>query len=116
MIHFDLWWNPAVEDQATDRAYRIGQTQNVQVYRLICANTFEEKINEIIRSKKDLADVAVNVGESWIGDLSNRQIEEIFTLSTEAAMEERAARERQGEQTPPADSAPEMEAENVAAE
>lgn len=116
VIHFDLWWNPAVEDQATDRAYRIGQTQNVQVYRLICANTFEEKINEIIRSKKDLADVAVNVGESWIGDLSNRQIEEIFTLSTEAAMEERAARERQGEQTPPADSAPEMEAENVAAE
>ncbi|MBO5566458.1 MAG: DEAD/DEAH box helicase family protein [Succinivibrio sp.] len=81
VIHYDLWWNPAVESQATDRAYRIGQKNNVQVYRMICANTFEEKINDIINSKKELADLTVNVGEKWIGDLSNRQIEEIFSLS-----------------------------------
>ena len=81
VIHYDLWWNPAVEAQATDRAYRIGQKNNVQVYRFICANTFEEKINEIINSKKELADLTVNTGEKWIGDLSNRQIEEIFSIS-----------------------------------
>lgn len=97
VIHYDLWWNPAVEDQATDRAYRIGQKNNVQVYRLICANTFEEKINEIISSKKELQDMAVNAGESWIGDLSNRQIEEIFSISTreaEARAEESRAASR----------------------
>lgn len=93
VIHYDLWWNPAVEDQATDRAYRIGQKENVQVYRLICANTFEEKINDIINSKKDLADITVNVGEKWIGDLSNRQIEEIFTFSSEEARKERESQE-----------------------
>lgn len=81
VIHYDLWWNPAVESQATDRAYRIGQKQNVQVYRLICANSFEEKINDMIESKKELAEMTVNVGEKWIGDMSNRQLEEIFTLS-----------------------------------
>ena len=81
VIHYDLWWNPAVEAQATDRAYRIGQKQNVQVYRLICANSFEEKINDMIESKKELAEMTVNVGEKWIGDMSNRQLEEIFTLS-----------------------------------
>lgn len=94
VIHYDLWWNPAVEDQATDRAYRIGQKENVQVYRLICANTFEEKINDIIKSKKDLADIAINVGEKWIGDLSNRQIEEIFAFSTEEAEKEKAQKDR----------------------
>ena len=83
-----------MEDQATDRAYRIGQKENVQVYRLICANTFEEKINDIIKSKKDLADIAINVGEKWIGDLSNRQIEEIFAFSTEEAEKEKAQKDR----------------------
>lgn len=81
VIHFDLWWNPAAESQATDRAYRIGQKQNVEVFRLICANTFEEKINAMIEEKKALADLTVNSGESWIGDLSNRQLDEIFKLS-----------------------------------
>lgn len=81
VIHFDLWWNPAAENQATDRAYRIGQKQNVEVFRLICANTFEEKINAMIEEKKALADLTVNSGESWIGDLSNRQLDEIFKLS-----------------------------------
>ncbi len=80
VVHYDLWWNPAVEAQATDRAYRIGQKQNVQVYRFISENTFEEKINAIIESKKELAELTVNAGENWIGDLSTRQLKDIFTL------------------------------------
>lgn len=80
VIHYDLWWNPAVEAQATDRAYRIGQTSNVMVHRFITKNSFEEKINALIQSKKDLADLTVATGENWIGNLSNKEIKEIFTL------------------------------------
>ncbi len=78
VIHYDLWWNPAVENQATDRAYRIGQHKNVMVHRLICSNTFEEKINEMIRKKRDLAEMTVATGENWIGKMSNSELEEIF--------------------------------------
>ncbi|ANU67229.1 DEAD/DEAH box helicase [Turicimonas muris] len=81
VIHFDLWWNPAVENQATDRAYRIGQKKNVTVYRFITANSFEEKINTLIESKKALAEMTVATGEHWITELDNKQLEEIFTLS-----------------------------------
>lgn len=80
VIHFDLWWNPAVEQQATDRAYRIGQTRNVGVYRLITRNTFEERINEMINAKRELAELSVGVGESWIGNLSNKELREVFSL------------------------------------
>ncbi len=80
VIHFDLWWNPAVENQATDRAYRIGQRNKVQVYRFICANTFEERINAMIQSKRDLAELTVSAGESWLGQLSDRQLNDLFTL------------------------------------
>lgn len=83
VIHYDLWWNPAVENQATDRAYRIGQKQNVNVYRLITAGTFEEKVNEIINHKRKLADLTVADGESWIGNLSNKELEHLFKLSSE---------------------------------
>ena len=78
VIHYDLWWNPAVEAQATDRAYRIGQHQNVMVHRFITRNTFEERINDMINSKRALADMTVSAGESWIGKLSNKQLREIF--------------------------------------
>ncbi len=78
VIHFDLWWNPAVENQATDRAYRIGQKKNVMVHRMITKNTFEEKIDEMIQRKKHLADMTVATGESWIGKLSNKELREIF--------------------------------------
>lgn len=78
VIHYDLWWNPAVEAQATDRAYRIGQHSNVQVHRFITKDTFEEKIDRMIRQKKALADVTVTSGESWIGKLSNKELEELF--------------------------------------
>ncbi len=78
VIHFDLWWNPAVENQATDRAYRIGQKKNVMVHRMITKNTFEEKIDEMIQQKKHLADMTVATGENWIGKLSNKELRDIF--------------------------------------
>lgn len=81
VIHYDLWWNPAVEDQATDRTYRIGQDKNVMVHRLITLGTFEEKIDEMLKSKKDLANMAVYEGEKIITELSDDEIYEIFTLS-----------------------------------
>ena len=80
VIHYDLWWNPAVENQATDRAYRIGQKNNVNVVRLICANSFEEKIDAMIESKKELANLTVSVGENWISNLSNDEIKDIFRI------------------------------------
>ena len=80
VIHFDLWWNPAVEAQATDRAYRIGQKRNVQVHRFITQRTFEEKINKMIQSKKELADLTVSVGEQWVGELSNNDLKELVKL------------------------------------
>jgi SNF2 family DNA or RNA helicase len=67
VIHYDLWWNPAVENQATDRAFRIGQKKNVMVHRMICKNTFEERIDEMIQKKKHLAEMTVSSGENWIG-------------------------------------------------
>ncbi len=81
VIHYDLWWNPAVEDQATDRTYRIGQNKNVMVHRMITIGTFEEKIDEMLKSKKELADIAVYEGEKIITELSNEEIYEIFTLT-----------------------------------
>jgi len=81
VIHYDLWWNPAVEAQATDRAYRIGQKSNVMVHRFITKNTFEERINDMIQSKKNLAELTVNTGENWIGNLSNKELKLIFELA-----------------------------------
>ncbi len=80
VIHYDLWWNPAVEAQATDRAYRIGQQRNVQVHRLITRATFEERINEMMRTKRDLADLTVGTGEQWIGNMDNAELREVFSL------------------------------------
>jgi SNF2 family DNA or RNA helicase/uncharacterized Zn finger protein len=81
VIHYDLWWNPAVEDQATDRTYRIGQTKNVIVHRLITLGTFEEKIDEMIKGKKELADLTVATGEKMITELSNAELKDIFGLT-----------------------------------
>ena len=80
VIHFDLWWNPAVEAQATDRAYRIGQQRNVQVHRFITRSTFEERINEMMRSKRELADLTVGSGEQWIGNLPGNELRQLFAL------------------------------------
>ncbi|HEY2925997.1 DEAD/DEAH box helicase, partial [Piscinibacter sp.] len=80
VVHFDLWWNPAVEAQATDRAYRIGQQRNVQVHRFITRGTFEERINEMIRSKRELAEMAVGTGETWVGQLPPEALRALFRL------------------------------------
>jgi SNF2 family DNA or RNA helicase len=80
VIHFDLWWNPAVEAQATDRAYRIGQMKNVMVHRFITQGTFEEKINNMLLQKRELANLTVSTGEKWIGELSGTELKEIVKL------------------------------------
>lgn len=80
VIHYDLWWNPAVENQATDRAYRIGQNKNVIVYRLISIGTLEEQIDNIISNKRELANLTVSSGESWITKMSNDDLKEIIKL------------------------------------
>ncbi|MHA1298205.1 MAG: DEAD/DEAH box helicase [Candidatus Helarchaeota archaeon] len=80
VIHYDRWWNPAVENQATDRAYRIGQEKDVMVYKLISHGTIEEQIDKMIEKKKFLADSIINKGEAWITELSDQQLEELFNL------------------------------------
>ena len=80
VIHYDLWWNPAVEAQATDRAFRIGQTKNVLVHRFITQGSFEEKINKLIQNKRELANLTVTDGETWLGDLSNSDLRELVRL------------------------------------
>ena len=84
VVHFDRWWNPAVEDQATDRAFRIGQRKNVQVRKLTCVGTVEERIDMLIAQKKDLAERIVGTGERWITELDTDQLRELVTLSQEA--------------------------------
>ena len=80
VIHYDLWWNPAVEAQATDRAYRIGQKNNVMVHRFITHGTFEEKINELLQTKKELANLTVSTGEKWIGEYSDGELRDLVGL------------------------------------
>lgn len=80
VIHYDLWWNPAVEAQATDRAYHIGQHRNVQVFHFLTKGTFEEKINAMIQDKKRLADLTVATGEKWLAAMSDAELRSIFTL------------------------------------
>ncbi len=81
VIHFDRWWNPAVENQATDRAYRIGQKKNVIVHKLVCRGTIEEKIDEMISAKKELAENVVGSGgENWITEMSNEELMNILRL------------------------------------
>ena len=86
VFHFDRWWNPAVEDQATDRTFRIGQTRNVQVRKFICAGTFEEQIDQMIERKKALAQSIVGAGENWITELSNAELRQMITLRRDDAL------------------------------
>ncbi|WP_296882759.1 DEAD/DEAH box helicase [uncultured Methanobrevibacter sp.] len=80
VIHYDLWWNPAVENQATDRAYRIGQKENVMVYRFITKGTFEEKINEMIHSKEELAKLTVGNGETFLTEMDSKELKKMLKL------------------------------------
>jgi SNF2 family DNA or RNA helicase len=87
VIHFDRWWNPAVEDQATDRAFRIGQRRNVQVRKFVCVGTLEERIDRMIEDKRELAARIVGSGEGWLTELSTAQIRELVALSPDAVAE-----------------------------
>src|SRR5215469_8547828 len=87
VIHLDRWWNPAVENQATDRAFRIGQKRNVQVRKFICTGTLEEKIDEMIEDKKALANLVISDGEGWLTELSTADLRSVFALSEEAVGE-----------------------------
>ena len=80
VIHVDRWWNPAVEDQATDRAYRIGQSRTVQVHKMVCTGTIEERIDEMITSKRELAERVVGSGEQWITKLDTATLRDVVSL------------------------------------
>jgi SNF2 family DNA or RNA helicase len=83
VVHYDRWWNPAVEDQATDRAYRIGQDRPVQVHRLVAEGTVEDRVAALLASKRDLADAVVGSGEGWLADLSDEDLSELVRLGGE---------------------------------
>jgi len=88
VVHFDRWWNPAVENQATDRAFRIGQQRNVQVRKFICGGTLEERIDAMIEAKRALAERIVGSGEGWITEMSTEQLREVIALSADAVGED----------------------------
>ena len=88
VFHFDRWWNPAVENQATDRVFRIGQTRNVQVHKFVCTGTLEERIHEMIESKKALAEQVIGAGESWLTELDTDQLRNLLLLDRSAVIEE----------------------------
>ncbi len=84
VFHFDRWWNPAVENQATDRAFRIGQTRTVHVHKFVCAGTLEERIDQMIEQKMRLADNIISSGEQWLTELSTKKLHEILELRATA--------------------------------
>lgn len=86
VFHYDRWWNPAVENQATDRAFRIGQKQNVQVHKFVCSGTLEEKINDILESKQQLAEQTINTGEDWLTNLDTDQLRNLLVLERNAVL------------------------------
>jgi SNF2 family DNA or RNA helicase len=88
VFHFDRWWNPAVENQATDRVFRIGQTRNVQVHKFVCTGTLEERIHELIESKKALSEQVVGAGESWLTELGTDQLRSLLLLDRTAVIED----------------------------
>jgi SNF2 family DNA or RNA helicase len=88
VFHYDRWWNPAVEDQATDRAHRIGQRRAVQVHKLVCAGTVEEKVDAMLEEKRGLASRIVGRGEQWVTELDDRGLRELFQLAGDAVVAE----------------------------
>ncbi len=87
VFHYDRWWNPAVEDQATDRAHRIGQDKRVQVHKFMCIGTLEERIDAMLDRKRNLAENVIGSGEAWITEMSTEALRDLFTLSREAVAE-----------------------------
>jgi SNF2 family DNA or RNA helicase len=87
VFHFDRWWNPAVENQATDRAFRIGQTRNVMVHKFICAGTLEDRIDAMITAKSAMAEAIVGTGETWLTELSDEELKAVLALGPRAVMD-----------------------------
>src|SRR5205823_12028007 len=87
VFHFGRWWNPAVENQATDRAFRIGQRRDVQVHKYVCGGTFEEALDGLIERKLALAESNVGTSESWITELSGAELRDLFALRADAVAE-----------------------------
>ncbi|WP_437282270.1 DEAD/DEAH box helicase [Sorangium sp. So ce375] len=118
VFHFDRWWNPAVEDQATDRAHRIGQRRAVQVHKLVCAGTVEEKVDRMLEQKRDLAAQVVGQGEAWITELDDAALRELFALSRDAVtgageLDDREEQEPERGPEPEPERAPEPEPEEA---
>jgi len=88
VFHFDRWWNPAVENQATDRVFRIGQTRNVQVHKFVCTGTLEERIHELIESKKALSEQVVGTGENWLTELDTDALRNLLLLDRAAVIDD----------------------------
>jgi SNF2 family DNA or RNA helicase len=88
VFHFDRWWNPAVENQATDRAYRIGQTRTVQVHKFVVKGTLEERIDQMIEQKTELADKIIGAGENWLTELDTDQLRDLLTLRNDMILDE----------------------------
>ncbi|MDJ0717299.1 MAG: DEAD/DEAH box helicase [Prochloraceae cyanobacterium] len=86
VFHFDRWWNPAVENQATDRAFRIGQTKNVFVHKFVTLGTLEERIDEMIEDKKKVASAIVGSDESWLSELDNESFKQLIALNRSAVI------------------------------
>jgi SNF2 family DNA or RNA helicase len=85
VVHYDRWWNPAVEDQATDRAWRIGQQRSVFVHKLVCQGTIEERVDAMINDKRALADAVVGTtGEAWLSELSTDELRDLIVLDHNA--------------------------------
>ena len=91
VVHVDRWWNPAVEEQATDRAFRLGQRRDVQVRRFVCVGTVEERVDAMIEAKRELADAVVGAGPGygggWLGELPLDALREVLTLTGDAVSE-----------------------------
>ena len=84
VFHYDRWWNPAVENQATDRVFRIGQKKNVFVHKFVCLGTLEERIDQMIEDKKALAESVIGTGEAWLTELSNDALRDLIALRRDA--------------------------------
>jgi SNF2 family DNA or RNA helicase len=91
VIHYDRWWNPAVEDQATDRAYRIGQDRPVTVHRLVTEGTVEDKVAAMLADKRRLADAVVGTGEAWLAEMSDSDLADLVSLATPLTTPDEAA-------------------------
>ena len=86
VFHFDRWWNPAVEDQATDRAFRIGQRRNVFVHKFVVTGTLEERIHQMLERKREVSDNLLSAGEGWITELSNEELRKLLALDRTEAL------------------------------